>query len=64
MTVRILQANAWAQLGDHEKAVTWLEKCAENSDDLLPTFICSTIYDPLNADPRFVAVLRKLNLAP
>ena len=55
---------AVVRVGDYEKAVTWLEKCAENSDDLLPTFIRSPIYDPLNGDPRFVAVLRKLNLAP
>jgi hypothetical protein len=62
--VRILQANAWAQLDDHEKAVAWLEKCVANGNDLDPTFIRSPIYDPLNGDPRFVAALRKLNLAP
>jgi hypothetical protein len=39
---------AVVRVGDYEKAVTWLEKCAENSDDLLPTFIRSPIYDSLN----------------
>jgi serine/threonine protein kinase/Tfp pilus assembly protein PilF len=61
---RIQQASAWAQLGDHEKAISWLEKCVANDDDLLPNFIRSPIFDPLHGDPRYVAVLRKLNLTP
>jgi eukaryotic-like serine/threonine-protein kinase len=63
-TERELQAEAWAQLGDHEKAVTWLEKSAANEDDLLPNFVRSPIFDPLHGDARYVAVLRKLNLVP
>jgi serine/threonine protein kinase/tetratricopeptide (TPR) repeat protein len=63
-TERVLQAEAWAQLGDHEKAVTWLEKSAANEDDLLPDFVRLPIFDPLHGDPRFDALLRKLNLVP
>jgi serine/threonine protein kinase/tetratricopeptide (TPR) repeat protein len=61
---RELQAEAWAQLGDHEKAVTWLEKSAASEDDLLPHFVRSPKFDPLHGDARYVALLRKLNLAP
>ena len=63
-TERELQAKAWTQLGDHEKAVSWLEKSAANEDDLAPNFVRSPIFDPLHGDPRFDALLRKLNLVP
>jgi tetratricopeptide (TPR) repeat protein len=63
-TDRIIQANAWTQLGDYEKALTWLEKSAAKDDDLLPNMIRSPILDPLHGNPRYVAVLSKLNLAP
>ncbi|HLW97394.1 MAG TPA: hypothetical protein VKR82_02020 [Candidatus Acidoferrales bacterium] len=61
---RILHAIAWAQLGEHEKSISWLEKSAENEDDLLPSWIHSPILDPLHGDPRYNALVRKLNLAP
>jgi serine/threonine protein kinase/tetratricopeptide (TPR) repeat protein len=61
---RELQAGAWAQLGDHEKAMTWLEKSAANDDDLLPYYVRSPILDPLRGEPRYLALLHKLNLAP
>ena len=61
---RIFQVIAWTQLGDHDKAIEWLEKCAANDDDLLPNYIRSPILDPLHGDPRYVTVLHKLNLAP
>jgi len=63
-TDRILQAIAWTQLGDHDKAFAWLGKSAAHEDDLLPNFMRSPILDPLHGDPRYVAILRKLNLAP
>jgi tetratricopeptide (TPR) repeat protein len=63
-TDRIFQAVAWTQLGDHDKAIAWLEKSAAHEDDLLPNFMRSPNLDPLHGDPRYLAVLRKLNLAP
>jgi serine/threonine protein kinase/Tfp pilus assembly protein PilF len=63
-TERIFQATAWAQLGDHDKAFAWLEKSAALQDDLLTHFLRSAILDPLHDDPRYAALLRKLNLAP
>jgi TolB-like protein/Tfp pilus assembly protein PilF len=63
-TDRMFQAVAWTQLGDHDKAIAWLEKSAAHEDDLLPNFMRSPILDPLHGDPRYIAVLRQLNLAP
>jgi len=63
-TERIFQAVAYAQLGDRDKSIAWLEKSAAHDDDLLPNFMRYPIFDPLHNDPRYVAVLRKLNLAP
>ncbi|HEX8872239.1 MAG TPA: tetratricopeptide repeat protein, partial [Candidatus Acidoferrum sp.] len=61
---REFQAIAWAQLGDRQKALDWLEKSLAEGDDLLPNQIRSPLLDPLHGDPRYVAVLRKLNLNP
>ncbi len=63
-TERMLQASAWTQIGDQDKAIAWLEKSAEHEDDLLPNFTRSPILDPLHNNPRYIALLRKLNLAP
>jgi serine/threonine protein kinase/tetratricopeptide (TPR) repeat protein len=63
-TERYFQAAAATQLGEHEKAVAWLEKSLASGDDLLPNFIRYPIFDPLHGDPRYAAVLRRLNLAP
>lgn len=61
---REFQAIAWAQLGDRQKALDSLEKSLAEGDDLLPNQIRSPLLDPLHGDPRYVAVLRKLNLNP
>lgn len=47
--------------GDHERAITWLETAAEERDGLLTflKFWCGV--DPLRADPRFQALLRRMN---
>ena len=61
---RMIQAIAWTQLGDHEKAYAWLEKSVAKGDDLLPNNIRDPLLDPLHGEPRYVAVLHQLNLAP
>jgi TolB-like protein/Tfp pilus assembly protein PilF/predicted Ser/Thr protein kinase len=61
---RHLTAFAYAQLGDRDNAMKWLEKSAANEDDLLTNFIRSPTFDPLHGDPRYDALLRKLNLVP
>lgn len=61
---RQFQAVAWAQLGDNEKSLTWLEKSAKNEDDLLPYFVRSPLLVPVHEEPRFLALLHKMNLIP
>jgi serine/threonine protein kinase/tetratricopeptide (TPR) repeat protein len=61
---REFQASASAQLGDRENALMWLEKSAANQDDLLPYYIRSPLLNPLHGDPRYDALLRKMNLVP
>jgi hypothetical protein len=60
--VRITSAQAWAQLGDREKAFQWLKKSYDAQDDLLPEFAYSPIFDSLHADPRYPALLKNLGL--
>ena len=64
LTERIFSAIAYAQLGDHENAMKWLQKCDANEDDLLPNYMRSPLFDPLHGDPHYDALLRKLNLVP
>ena len=48
-------------LGERDQAISWLEKAAEERDGML-TFLnrCPEV-DPLRADPRFHALLRRMN---
>ena len=48
-------------LGERDQAISWLEKAAEERDWML-TFLnrCPEV-DPLRADPRFHALLRRMN---
>jgi eukaryotic-like serine/threonine-protein kinase len=63
-TERINTAIAYAQLGDRDNAMKWLEKCYASQDDLLVNYTRSALLDPLRGDPRFDAFVRKLNLVP
>ena len=48
-------------LGDHDHAISWLEQSAEERDGIL-TFVNRWFsFDPLRADPRFQALLRRMN---
>ena len=48
-------------LGDKEAAISWLQKAADERDGLLSICYVSPAYDPLRADPRFQALLRRMN---
>jgi eukaryotic-like serine/threonine-protein kinase len=61
---RIGTAIAYAQLGDRDNAMKWLEKSYAFQDDLLPNYARIPLLDPLHGDPRYDALLRKLNLVP
>ena len=48
-------------LGNHNQAISWLQEGAKEHDPLM-TFINQTWFvDPLRADPRFQALLKKMN---
>ncbi len=56
-----LLAGVCVGLGDHDRAISWLQKAAEERDGLM-TFVNSLfVSDPLRSDPRFQALLQRMN---
>jgi hypothetical protein len=51
-------------LGDHEQAISWLQKAADDRDCLLSYINVWFCFDPLRSDPRFQALLRRMNFPP
>jgi serine/threonine-protein kinase len=54
-------ASVYAALGDRDRAFSWLEK-AEETKTLLPLVLRDPKFDPLRDDPRYHALLRRMNL--
>ena len=54
---------AWAcvGLGDHDQAISWLERAAEERDGQLTLANTLVAFDPLRSDPRFQALLQRMN---
>ena len=48
-------------LGDQEQAIAWLQTAAEERDVLLPYSNVWFVFDPIRSDPRFQALLRRMN---
>ena len=48
-------------LGNHDQAISWLHEAAEDHDPLLTFNGQSFLLDPLRSDPRFQALLRRMN---
>ena len=48
-------------LGDHDRAISWLQQAAEERDGLMPWLDTLLAFDPLRSDPRFHALLKKMN---
>ncbi len=57
---------AWIHLGLGEinSAFEWLDRAVDERDQLMMPIKSYAFFDPLRADPRFAALLRKMNLEP
>ncbi|HSB62875.1 MAG TPA: protein kinase, partial [Thermoanaerobaculia bacterium] len=51
-------------LGHKEKALDWLEKAADEREGRLVFLRVFSPWDPLRAEPRFRAIVRRLNIPP
>jgi adenylate cyclase len=52
----------YAQLGEKDAAFEWVEKAVEQRVNML-MLKASPLWDPLRSDPRYTALLRRMNLA-
>jgi serine/threonine-protein kinase len=50
-------------LGEHETAIDWLERAYEGRSGPVYSVKGSFLFTPLQAHPRFTALLKKMNLA-
>ena len=48
--------------GDTTLALDWLEKACDEHEPNMPYISCMPIFDPLRSEPRFQALLRRVNL--
>lgn len=55
-------AGIYAALGDKDQAFAWLNKAFDERENRLGRIKVEPNYDPLRDDPRFVELLRRLNL--
>jgi TolB-like protein len=55
---------AWVYLGlrDVDRAFEWLDRAVDAHDQLMMPIKTYAFFDPIRADPRFAALLRKMNL--
>ncbi len=56
-------ARVYAGLGDKDQAFAWLEKDFTNRSGLLHTITWWQFYDDLRSDPRYIDLVRRMNLA-
>ena len=56
-------AAAYAALDRRDEAFQWLSKAYENRSSFLPYLKVDRAYDTLRADPRFMELLKHMNLA-
>jgi eukaryotic-like serine/threonine-protein kinase len=60
--VAIRAARHYAMAGDDAHALALLERAYEERNPSMPYIGCSPIFDPLRDEPRFQALLRRMNL--
>ncbi len=51
-------------LGRHDRAIDWLEKAYDERSVYLIVADTSPLFDPLRSEPRFQAILRRMNFPP
>lgn len=49
-------------LGENDRALNWLEKAYEERFNRLAYLRREPVWDPLRSDPRFIDLLRRINL--
>jgi hypothetical protein len=52
----------YGYLGEMDQAYEWLEKAYEERDQQIVWLKVWPLFDPLRSDPRFKAMLKKMNL--
>jgi hypothetical protein len=52
----------YAMVGDRTRSLDWLEKAYAQRNPNMLYVGCMPIFDPLRAEPRFQALLRRMNL--
>jgi TolB-like protein/Flp pilus assembly protein TadD len=55
-------AHVYLGLGEIDAAFEWLDRAVEESDQLIMPILSYAHYDPIRLDPRFAALLYKMNL--
>jgi TolB-like protein/DNA-binding winged helix-turn-helix (wHTH) protein/Tfp pilus assembly protein PilF len=55
-------AHVFVALGDHEHALTWLERAVDERAPYVADMAVEPALDPLRSDPRFVGLLKRLGL--
>jgi len=59
---RMPMVQLYLRLGEHERALDWLERAYEARDPNLPTISFRPIFDPLRGNPRFQVLLQRMKL--
>ena len=57
-------ARAYVRIGDHDRALAWLEKLHDARGAWIRGLKVNPDWDPLRADPRFQDLLRRANMDP
>jgi len=52
----------YAALGDTQNTFAWLERAVEDRSTLINFLAVDPMFDALHADPRFVALVRRLGI--
>ena len=60
----IKMASIYRGIGDIDSTFEWLEKAVDQQDTEIITLHINPVWNTLQSDPRFQALLRKMNLQP